>query len=241
MQRPRRELFILDVRRSARTLEKPNVEADSDAVDTDAITKLLHGAALWLTPKVVEHYAPEDFTGWEQEQQERLRLAVQEFRQIAQQVPPDQPATITQFMEGTHLFRDLINVLGGMVIDEWKHAIGTIEQQAEEWATEAGWRSRSVNKRISESLIGNYEAPQLLIFAEPNLYVFDPLARFIPGGQGAFDIAIQPSYHATSLYRDDCGKWYVHLKVGNGVSQGKRVEWAKEAFYECFEELTAFV
>ena len=41
MPRPRREEFILDVRRSARTLQKPNVEADSDAVDTDAIAKIL--------------------------------------------------------------------------------------------------------------------------------------------------------------------------------------------------------
>jgi hypothetical protein len=86
-------------------------------------------------------------------------------------------------------------------------AIGTIEKQAEEWSAEIGWRTRRVNKKISESLIGNYEAPQLLIFAEPNLYVLAPVARFIPGGQGSFDLAIQPSYYTTSLYRDDSGKW----------------------------------
>ena len=241
MQRPRREEFILDVRRSARTLLKPNVEADSDVVDTDAIMKILHRAALWLTPKVVERYDPEDFTNCQEEQQSRLKLAVDEFRRIANQVPSDQPATIDQFTEGTERFRDLINVLGGIVHDEWLDTIGTVEKQAEEWATEAGWRSRRVNKEISESLVGTYEAPQLLIYAEPNLYVLDPLARFIPGGQGAFDLAIQPSYHTTSLYRDDNGKWFVHLDVCNGVSHGKRVEWGKDAFYECFKELRAFV
>ena len=115
MQRPRREEFILDVRRSARTLQKPNVEADSDAIDTDAIAKILHRAALWLTPKVVEHYDPEDFTGWPKEQQTRLRLAIDEFCRVARQVPPDQPATVDQFMQGTERFRDLIHVLGKMV------------------------------------------------------------------------------------------------------------------------------
>ncbi len=83
MQRPRREEFILDVRRSAKTLQKPNVESDSDAVDTDAIAKILHRAAVWLTPKVVERYALEDFTDWPDEQQTRLSLAVDAFRTVA--------------------------------------------------------------------------------------------------------------------------------------------------------------
>ena len=56
MPRPRREEFILDVRLSARMLQKPNVEADLDSLDTDAISRILHASALWLTPKVVEHY-----------------------------------------------------------------------------------------------------------------------------------------------------------------------------------------
>ena len=199
MERPRREEFILDVRRSAKTLQKPSVEADSDALDTDAIAKILHRATRWLTPKVVEHYAPEDFASWQRDEQERLRLAVAEFDGIARQVPPDEPATIEQFTEGVHRFRDLINVLGGMVLDEWMQAVAAIEQQAEGWSAEAGWRSRRVNKKITESLVGTYDAPQLLIFAEPNLYVLDPLARFVPGGQGSFDLAIQPSYRRNFL------------------------------------------
>ena len=100
MPRPRREEFFLDVRRSARTLQKPNVEADSDAVDTDAIAKILHRAAQWLTPKVVVHYDPDDFADWQAEQQDRLRLAVEEFRRIARQVPPDQPATVESSWKG---------------------------------------------------------------------------------------------------------------------------------------------
>jgi hypothetical protein len=241
MQRPRREEFILDVRRSAKTLQKPNVGADSDVVDTDAIARILHRAAMWLTPKVVEHYRPEDFTGWRQEQQDRLRLAVDRFLQIARQVPPDKLATIDQFTEGTHRFRDLISVLGEMVLQEWIHAIVTIEDQAENWSAEAGWRSRRVKKKITESLIGTYDAPQLLMFAEPNLYVLDPVARFVPGGQGSFDLALQPSYSATSLYRDDNGTWYVHLEVRNGVSEGKREEWSKDAFRQCIERLSTLV
>ena len=241
MERPRREKFILDVRRSARTVQKSDVEADSDAMDADAITKILHRAALWLTPKVVEHYRPKDFTDWPREQQARLELAVQEFRNRTRKVPQNEPLTVDQFMERTRCFRELVNVLGEMVRLEWMQAIATIEKEAEQWSAEIGWRTRRVNKRMSESLIGTYESEQLLIFAEPNLYVLDPVARFIPGGQGSFDLAIQPSYYTTSLYRDDGGKWFVHLEVRNGVSKGRRVEWTKDAFRQCIEQLTVFV
>ena len=103
------------------------------------------------------------------------------------------------------------------------------------------WRTRRVNKKMNESLIGPYEAPQLLIFAEPNLYVLDPVARFVPGAQGAFDFALQPSYYTTSMYRDDNGIWYVHLDKGKGVANGHPVEWNRDSFLSCIEQLRAFV
>lgn len=239
MPRPRREEFILDVRRSARTLQSRNAEADSNAVDSDAIAKILQRAGLWLTPKVVEHYDPEDFTNWPNEQQPRLLRAVEEFRSVAAQIAPDQPATLEQFKEGAERFHNLIHVLGEMVLEEWRRSIEMVESQAEDWAAKTDWHCRRVNKTISESLLGTYEVPQLLIFAAPSLYVLDPVARFVPGGQGAFDLTIQPSYHATSLYRRDDGVWVVHLDVRNGGSPGKRVEWSRDTFFQCFEELRA--
>jgi hypothetical protein len=201
----------------------------------------LQRSGVWLNPKVVEHYHPDDFLGWQKEQQELLRAAVEAFREIASQARPDQPLTIEQFTEGAQRFRELINILGVMVRDEWLQAIETVEKQVQEWAAEAEWRSRRVNKTLSESLIGTYVVPQLLIFAEPNLYVLDPIARFTPGGQGSFDIAIQPSYDTTSLYRDAAGTWFVHLDINNGVSKGRRVEWSRDAFRQCIEQLRVLV
>ncbi len=241
MQRPRREEFVLEVRRSAKTLQKPNVEADSAVVDTDAVAKLLKRAALWLTPKVVEHYDPQDFTTWDKEQQNRLRLAIEDFKKVANQVRPNKTADVDQFKEGSLRFRNLIDVLGKMVLDEWLQAIETVEKQAEDWSKEAEWRTRRVDKKLSESLLGTFSAPQLLIFAEPYLYVLDPVARFIPEGLGAFDFAIQPSYHTTSLYRDDNREWHVHLEIHNGALERKPVKWGKDAFLQCVEQLGQLV
>jgi hypothetical protein len=222
-------------------LQQPNAEANSDAVDTDAIARILHQAAHWLTPKVIEKYHPDDFASWQSEQQNRLRLVVDEFLKLASQVPANQPATVDQFMEGAKRFRELIKVLSGMVLEEWLSAINALEGQAEEWAEEAKWRTRRVNKKMSESLIGPYKATQLLIFAEPNLYVLDPVARFVPGAQGAFDFGIQPSYFTTSVYRDDSGIWNVHLDFNKGVANGQCAKWDKDSFYSCIRQLGAVV
>jgi hypothetical protein len=222
-------------------LQKPNAEADSDEVDADAIAIILQRAALWLTPKVVEHYAPDDFTDWPADQQNRLSLAVDAFRKMASEVPPDQPPTVDQFRKGATLLRELIKLLGGMVLAEWTCAIDAVERKAEEWSAQAAWRTRRVNKKLNESLIGPYEAPQLLIYAEPNLYVLDPVARFVPDAQGAFDFAVQPSYYTTSMYRDDDGIWYVHLDIANGAANGRRVEWNRDSFHHCVEQLGALV
>lgn len=244
MPRPRREEFILDVRRSAKLQQNPNVETDSDTVDTDAISKILHSASLWLTPKVVEHYDPGDFADWPKDQQDHLHFAVYEFRKLAEQVAPNQPVTEGQYKEGVMLFRQLIRELGTMVLNEWTRAIDALERQTEEWSAQAKWRTRRAKKTMSESFIGPYETAKLLIYAEPNLaepnlYVLDPVARFVPTAQGAFDFAVQPSYYSTSLYRDDHAIWCVHLDKSPGAANGQHVEWNKDTFYGCIEQLRA--
>ena len=72
---PRREDFFLDVRRAVRIEQQPRVTFDADLFSEERISKALHGAALWLTPKVVEKYAPEEFEECPEDQQKRLQLS----------------------------------------------------------------------------------------------------------------------------------------------------------------------
>ena len=233
---PRREEFILDVRRAARDVQKPNVVADSEMVNGNAIARVLQRAAFWLTPKVVEHYQADEFADMPSELRDQLHRSVIAFRELASQAPPDQPATKEQFAEGLGRFRRLTEVLGKIVRDEWLLAIEALVGQAEKWSADSGWRTRRVAKELSETLLGPYRATQLLIFAEPHLYVLDPVARFVPGALGAFDFAIQPSYSLTSLYRDYSGAGHVQVDVGQGPSKGHREEWGPASFRKCVEE-----
>jgi len=239
MPRPKREEFILDVRRMSTMRQPASVIADSALVDTHSIAGGLSRADLWLTPKVVESYNPADFASWPQEQQEQLRFAVEDFRKIAAQVAPDQPATSQQFKDGSDRFRELIKVLGTMIRTEWLRSLDALESQIEDWSHKANWRTRRVKKPLKESLLGSYEAEQLLIFAEPNLFVLDPIARFVPAAQGAVDFAFQPSYDAKTVSRDYNDTWYVYSEPREGVAKARRVRWNKQSFYDCLRQLSA--
>ena len=78
---PRREDFFRDVRRAARLEQQPRVTTDSDVLSDERVSRALHGATLWLTPKVVEKYASEDFAGDEPEEFTAPAGPLTEFRE----------------------------------------------------------------------------------------------------------------------------------------------------------------
>ena len=233
---PKREEFILDVRRAARLAEKPTVITSSGLANPDVIAKTLHGAALWLTPEVVRQYDPGD---WPPELRGSLTRAVESFRTIAATVPANGSDKTEQFARGEAAFRALVTALRDVVLPEWMDAVHRLVANTESWAKDCGWVTKRVQKRLSETLLGTYETSQLLMHAAPNLYVLDPVARFVPGAAGAFDLSVQPSFYTVSLYRDFDGVWHAHHEVGQGANVGKRDVWSKDTLKKCVEELGA--
>ncbi|MEX0717270.1 MAG: hypothetical protein WD066_11820 [Planctomycetaceae bacterium] len=234
---PSSEKFLLDVRQAVRLARQPAVAIDSDLLDGDRLTDTFQRALLWLTPKCVEHYVPDDFADLPKDIREELDRAVAEFREAAAAVSPDEPATTKQGERGIEAFRWLVHSVRHAVVPEWREAAERVVQEAETWSAEWEWRTRRDTKEIRETLLGRYELPQLLVYAEQDLYVISPIARFLPGAKGAFDIAIQPSFSITSLYRDFDDRWYLHL--GPGPSEGHREPWTRESFKASVEELKA--
>src|SRR5262249_53085223 len=71
-----------------------------EEADAEQEAKRLARAAVWLTSRSVEGFDSADFSELEPSHLCRLRDAVQEFRDVAKQVPSDQPATDEQFRKG---------------------------------------------------------------------------------------------------------------------------------------------
>ena len=238
---PTADEFILDVRRAARLEQKPSVATDSQLIDPDVTAKALQRAAMWLTPKAVAAYDPIAFTDWSAELQEDLHRAVDAFRSIAANVPSDEPATATQFRDGLQAFHRLKSAVQKVVRVEWESAAKGLIEQVEGWAGKCGWVARREEKNLNELLIGPYHLDRLYLHAEGNLYILDPLARFIPGGLGAFDLSIQPSFYVTSIYRHLDRVWYVHLDIANGVHGAKKEPLTQESFKRALTDLRSLL
>jgi len=236
-----REEFFQDVRRASRLALRPRVTVDSEVLSEESISLAIHGAALWLTPKVVEKYAPEDFEEWPEEHQERLRSAVRAFRDAAGKVSPDRAPGEDEFSRYRAAFHELTAAVRGVVLADWIQAVEAMIRDVEVWVADQGWHSRRVERKVTESLLGSYALPQLQFFAITDLYVLDPVARFVPGATGAYDMSIQPSHYLTTLYRDLDGGWQTSLDAGRGVARGRHESWNKETFLASLDELRSLV
>ncbi len=103
--------------------------------------------------------------------------------------------------------------------------------EAETWCRHKQWLARKKGKKIRDRFLGEYEVPQLQIYAEGHV-LLDPVARYAPGASGLLDLAVLPSYESVMVTRTE-GKWYIHPVQG----QGKRREWSERAFEDAVTKL----
>ncbi len=234
---PKADKFILDVRQAARLEQKPFVVTNSQLIDPNVVARALERAATWLTPKVVDSYDPAEFRSLAGDQREELNTAVVAFRSIASSVPSDKPATESQFRDGLQTFNRLKSAIQKIVLVDWESAANSLIQQVEDWAKSSGWITRREAKFLTETLLGSYRLDRLYLHAEGNLYLLDPLARFVAGGSGTYEISIQPSSDTKAIYRHSDGTWRVLLLSDGDPEVGEGDPLTKELFVAAIREL----
>jgi hypothetical protein len=238
----RSETFILDLRRAAGLIQKPTVLTSGvQLMNGETYATVLRQADLWLTPKVVEQFDPADFQMWEESSRLALAERVAAFRKIAETVAPNKPATEEQYRAGLSALKQLVEQLGSRVLAEWQHALSRVIMDVESWCAAVNVAVRKEPKEVNEGLLGTYQTFQVLLYFEQHLYVFDPLARFVPGAKGLIDLSIQPSYSVTSLYRGYDDGWFVNLDVGQGARGGRREPLNKDSFFAALKELRSLL
>ena len=80
-----------------------------------------------------------------------------------------------------------------------------IAQQASDWVKANAWDTLTDQRVITEDLIGKYEAPRLLIHRPDGKLLLDPIARYVVGVAGRFELCIIPSYDSILLIKTDSG------------------------------------
>lgn len=233
--------FLLDVREAMRWEGRPTVTTDSQLIDPHSFARVLERAMAWLTPKYVEAYDPEAFETWPEDLQAELHEAVDGFRAVASAVPSDEPATPQQAQQGVQAFARLKEAVREVALWEWRDGAKALIDDVETWAKEFDWKTRRQPKQMHELLLGDYTLDQLYMYAEDNLYILDPVARFTPGGQGTFDLSIQPSFDVTSIYRHTDGTWCIHLNFGQGARSATTEPLSKDTLKRAVMELSSLL
>lgn len=91
--------------------------------------------------------------------------------------------------------------------DEWLRRLHELTACLKGWVEEFDWSTRVVTKKMSDSRLGSYEAPALVIQKEAVRVLLDPVALFAPGTEGIVDLYLMPGYDdIATLYFID-GAW----------------------------------
>ena len=93
---------------------------------------------------------------------------------------------------------------------EWLDRLGTLVEEVKGWAQASGWRTRRIDKTVNERRLGSYKVPVLLMEKDTVEVVLNPVARFVPGTNGAVDLYVAPAYDdIASLYLEG-DHWVLH-------------------------------
>jgi hypothetical protein len=94
--------------------------------------------------------------------------------------------------------------------DDWLCRLSNLIQKVENWAMTVGWATRKIEVTLSDSQIGRYKAPALLLQDDSIRILLEPIARSAPGAEGVVDLYLMPAYDDIAsfyLYDND---WHIH-------------------------------
>ncbi|QEH34604.1 hypothetical protein OJF2_31450 [Aquisphaera giovannonii] len=93
---------------------------------------------------------------------------------------------------------------------EWLSRLDKLVGEVEGWARASGWRTRRIQKTINERQLGEYKAPVLLMEKDAIEVVLNPVARRVPGADGAVDLYLAPAYDDIASLYFEGDRWVVY-------------------------------
>lgn len=229
-----REEFLSNLRTAA-FFVRETAQKDSPFLSGEWLPKMLSRYAQWLTPRSVSEFDADDFPELSSQMRKELRTEVEQFRALAQGVSANTPATEAQVRDAFPHFKRVLDLAAQAVILEWQGALDRLFQDVEKWSQERDWAVRRDPKRVTESFLGEYEVPRLLVHTTDNKrYFLDPIARLVVGGTGRVEMCLMPSYDSAAIVRID-GAWYV-LPERAGE---RRRRWSRQTFLDVATRLAS--
>jgi hypothetical protein len=115
----------------------------------------------------------------------------------------------------------------------WLDRLNILVEEVKGWAQASGWRTRRIDKTVNERRLGIYKVPVLLMEKDTVEVVLNPVARFVPGANGAVDLYVAPAYDdIASLYLQG-DQWVLHyVDQPDPMVTGSVIEIKSEPYSE---------
>lgn len=118
------------------------------------------------------------------------------------------------------------------VRDEWLTTLEQFFAEVEGWAKKQDWATLRTPKTLTETRLGSYTTSRLLVHSIEGRLVFDPMARFVAGGEGLIDWYVLPSYDSSFLVREGKG-WRLNM---DGPEPTESL-WSEEVFVNAARDM----
>jgi hypothetical protein len=131
-------------------------------------------------------------------------------------------------------------------LHEWIERLFPLVSSIGTWAKELGWSVRQVEKPMSDSEIGDYWAPGLVLQRDMVKIGLELIGRSTPGTEGVVDLYQLPAYDdIASLFFYD-HRWHLHslepeAPAVETVRETKSKPWSKKTLREVLAEMTRHV
>jgi hypothetical protein len=119
----------------------------------------------------------------------------------------------------------VIQIVREPIKQQWESDLQALVNNAQAWCSRRNWQSKIIPRRMSERMLGEYDAPQLMFSVGPTSFVLNPVSRFAPGTSGLVDLAVLPTYESVLVTKSP-NAWYVNQPT---EEDGRR-EWSEDAF-----------
>lgn len=96
------------------------------------------------------------------------------------------------------------------ILHEWLDRLTNLVRAIDGWASELGWSTRVIDKKLEDAQIGKYACPALLMQEGTDRILLEPVGRTAPGVEGVVDLYLLPGYDDVATLYFYEGRWHLH-------------------------------
>ena len=124
----------------------------------------------------------------------------------------------------------------------WISRATSLADQVAQWATEMGWSTRRVEKKLDDARIGKHVVPAILMQEDTCRVLLEPLGRSTLGSEGVVHLYLMPAYDDIAVLYYYGNQWNLHyLFAGTEpvatVREAEATPLSKEALEKVLEEM----